>query len=106
MDFVRFDVDNWAKYPTRPVNVYDGATSTSPRLGTFGGSTLPNTIISSSNTLFVSFESYYEYHHCNLSGFEIKYTAVEINNGKLLREYFEEIENNGFVICISKPFHV
>ncbi|KAI0212202.1 hypothetical protein LSAT2_002886 [Lamellibrachia satsuma] len=84
LEFVRFDVDNWAKYPTRPVNVYDGATSTSPRLGTFGGSTLPSTIISSSNTLFVSFESYFEYHHCNLSGFEIKYIALEFNNGGLV----------------------
>ena len=85
LDFVTFDVDNWAKFPTRPVNVYDGATSTSPRLGTFGGSTLPNAILSSDNTLFVSFESYYEFHRSNLKGFEIKYTALEFNNGKFLR---------------------
>ena len=77
-------MDNWATFQTRPVNVYDGATSASPRLGTFGGNTLPNTILSSDNTLFVSFESYYEYHLSNLNGFEIKYTALEFNNGKLL----------------------
>ena len=76
-------MDNWAKYLIRPVNVYDGATETSPRLGKFGGGTLPNTIFSSENTLFVSFEAFFSYHNTNVSGFEIKYTAVDFNYGKL-----------------------
>ena len=76
-------MDNWAKYLTRPVNVYDGATSASLLLGAFGGNTLPNTMLSSDNTLFVSFESYYSYHSSNESGFEIVYTAVEFNNSKV-----------------------
>ena len=83
LDFVRFEVDNWAKYPTRPVNIYDGGTIASTRLGKFGGGTLPNTIFSSDSTVFVSFESYFSYHNTNVSGFEIKYTAVEFNAGKL-----------------------
>ena len=76
-------MDNWAKYPTRPFNVYDGATSTSSRLGTFGGRILPNAIFSSNNTLFVSFESYYPYHSSHVNGFKVKYTALELNYGKL-----------------------
>ena len=82
LDFVRFDVDNWANYPTRPMHVYDGATSTSKLLGKFGGSTLPTAILSSNSTLFVSFQSHYKYHLSNMKGFEIKYTALEFNNGK------------------------
>ena len=84
LDFVRFDVDNWAKFPTRPFNVYDGATSTSTVLGTFGGNILPNTIFSNNNNLFVSFESHSNYHSSNVNGFHVQYTALEFNYGKLL----------------------
>ena len=77
-------MDNYAKYPTRPFNVYDGATSTSHQLGKFGGSTLPSPIFSSNNILFVSFESYFSYHSSQVNGFEIKYTALEFNYSKLL----------------------
>ena len=76
-------MDNWAKYPTRPINVYDGPTSSSALLGKFGGRTMPNTIFSSDNTLTVSFESYNEYHRNNLNGFEIVYTTLDFNYGKL-----------------------
>ena len=75
-------MDNWANYQTRPVNVYDGATSTSPLVGSFGGRTLPDTIFSSNNTMFVSFDSHYLNHYNNRKGFEIKYAALEFNYGK------------------------
>ena len=78
-------MDNWANYPKRPVNVYDGASSTSPLLGTFGGGTLPNTILSTNNTMFVTFESHYKFHLSNNRGFEVLYTALEFDYGKFER---------------------
>ena len=79
-------MDNWANYPKRPVNVYDGASSTSPLLGTFGSGILRNTILSTNNTMFVTFESHYKYHFSNTRGFEIMYTALEFDNGKFKRK--------------------
>ena len=84
VDFLRFEVDDWGRRygVDHPLHVYDGPTSASPVLGKFRGRTLPGTIFSSSNTLFVSFDSHYSNHYVNRKGFEIKYTALEFNYGK------------------------
>ena len=89
---MRFDVDNWSWYGSiRPIRVYDGATSSSPLLGTFGGRQLPNTIFSFTNSLFVAFDSNRNFHNMNLRGFEIKYTALEFNYGKIFRERLNKL---------------
>ena len=79
-------MDDWGRRYSvdHPLHVYDGPTSASPVLGKFRGRTLPGAIFSSSNTLFVSFDSHYSNHYVNRKGFEIKYTALEFNYGKVL----------------------
>ncbi|KAI0228733.1 hypothetical protein LSAT2_020812, partial [Lamellibrachia satsuma] len=57
------------------VNVYDGGNSMALMLGTFTGFTIPNNVISTNNSLFVSFHSDSSQ---KLDGFEIKYTAVQL----------------------------
>ena len=79
-------MDNWANYPKRPVNVYDGASSTSLLLGAFGGGAFPNSILSTNNTMFVTFESHYKFHLNNTRGFEIMYSALEFDKGKFKRK--------------------
>ena len=88
---MRLDVDEWSGYGRRPVRVYDGATSSSPLLGTFGGRQLPNTIFSFTNSLFVVFDSNRLFHRINLRGFEIKYTALEFNYGKIYGERLNKL---------------
>ena len=61
------------------VNVYDGGNSMALMLGTFTGFTIPNNVISTNNSLFVSFHSDGSQ---KLDGFEIKYTAVQLEPGK------------------------
>ena len=84
LDFLRFDADEWGwEYKARrPLYVYDGPTSASPLLGTFRGRTLPGAIVSSSNTLFLSFFSHRSFHYSDRKGFEIKYAALEFHDGK------------------------
>ena len=51
--FLRFNTETSADY----VNVYDGASLSSPLVGRFSGSSLPATITSSSGSLYVNFAS-------------------------------------------------
>lgn len=51
--FFRFSTETSADY----VNVYDGGSSSSPLVGRFSGSSLPAAITSSSNQLYVKFDS-------------------------------------------------
>ncbi|KAI0216813.1 Chymotrypsin-like elastase family member 2A [Lamellibrachia satsuma] len=57
------------------VRVYDGGNSMALMLGAFTGITIPNNIISTNNSLFVSFHSDSS---PTLDGFEIKYTALQL----------------------------
>ena len=84
LDFLRFDVDEWglSHKGLRPLYVYDGPTSASPLLGKFHERTLPGAIVSSSDTLFVYFYSNPGNHYSDRKGFEIKYAALEFNDGK------------------------
>ncbi|KAI0222014.1 Cubilin, partial [Lamellibrachia satsuma] len=71
---------------TDSVSVYDGGNSTALMLGTFTGFIIPNNVISTNNSLFVSFHSDSSQ---KLDGFEIKYRAVQIE---------PDIDN-----CLSNP---
>ena len=80
LEFISFDVQfnieflHNASCSNDNVNIYDGADSSSPLLAVFCGSMLPGDVISSSRSLFVTFESDTS---VTASGFEINYSAQE-----------------------------
>ena len=76
MTFLKFDVESIRDF----VKVFDGANNSAPLLGTYSGPTFPENITSSTNYLFVSFDSDYS---VTEKGFSVKYTAANLN-GKLL----------------------
>ena len=52
--------------------MYDGANNAAPLLGTFSGGTLPGVIVSTNNSLYVTFETDSS---VTLSGFQINYST-------------------------------
>jgi len=51
LDFIEFDLND----PGDSLKVYDGNSTSSPILGVFSGSTLPNSLTSSGGTMFIEF---------------------------------------------------
>ena len=85
LSFQTFDVQHYCDH----VQVYDGNSSSSPLLGEFYGTTLPPTIISSSNQLHITFTSD---DHDTKTGFSASYkgssfllTIAHISLAKLVK---------------------
>ena len=75
LEFLTFDLEYSSNCWKDKVTVYDGEDDSAPRLVGFCGSkkTMPGDIISSNNSLFVSFQSDSLYTD---DGFKMKYTTV------------------------------
>ena len=71
LSFNRFDTQNNGDF----VSVYDGINSSAPLLGTYSGNTVPSSINSSGNSLFVEFTSngFFE-----LTGWEASYVSTNV----------------------------
>lgn len=76
MTFLKFDVESVNDF----VKVFDGENTSAPLLGTYSGPTFPENITSSTNYLFVSFDSDGS---VTKKGFSVKYSAANLNS-KLL----------------------
>ncbi|KAI0218622.1 Cubilin [Lamellibrachia satsuma] len=73
LEFFKFSVEEGGSCGIDNVTVYDGMNDSAPLLGRFCGHTLPGVIISSTNSLFVSFQTDSS---LTMDGFIIKYMAI------------------------------
>ena len=72
LEFLTLNVEQSATCAYDKVTVYDGVDNSATRLGRYCGTTLPGEVISTTNSLFVSFQSDSS---VTKVGFNIKYTA-------------------------------
>lgn len=88
LSFNRFDTQTSQDI----VTIYDGSDNTFPVIGTFSGQTIPNTILSTGNALFVEFTSDGFF---NLTGWEISYVSTnnQCFSNLLLNSYRDTIED-------------
>ena len=73
MKFLELSVEDDSTCDYDNVKVYDGVDASAPLKGTFCGSTLPRDINSTTNSMFVAFQSDSS---VTKGGFKIKYTAI------------------------------
>ena len=73
LEFFKFSVEEGRNCWIDNVAVYDGTNNSAPLLGRFCGHTLPGVVVSSTNSLFVSFQTD---RYLTKDGFIIKYMAI------------------------------
>ena len=98
--FLHFDVQSSAHCIWwDSLRIYDGVSSTSPMLGRYCGDSLPPSQISSSNQLFLHFQSSSTY---TATGFKLEYNATSKNHCTLM-EKFCQINIYSFLFFFLSP---
>ncbi|KAJ6216814.1 hypothetical protein RDWZM_007971 [Blomia tropicalis] len=83
LKFVTFELEYENNCSYDYVEIFDGYDDTSPSLGKFCGNKMPNTTISSDDSLLIRFRSDDSIHN---KGFTLTYTAIEIYDNELIEE--------------------